>query len=89
MVMLTKQSKKEVTQFNEKVIEIERKKVIANAEKKEKSKEWTKMLLRVKNEFLNQIDMLIEDEIGMNRTIWILEAIQEKIKRENKRKLND
>lgn len=87
MVMLPKQSKKESKQIED-VSEIQRRKVIANAEKKVKNNEWTKFLLRIKPEFLEQIDLLIDGEIGMNKTVWILEAIQEKIKREFKRKEN-
>jgi predicted HicB family RNase H-like nuclease len=48
--------------------------------KKEKS--WSAVALRVPTEMLEVIATLREDRPGMNRNAWILEALQEKIKRE-------
>lgn len=73
-------------------IEKEREKFISNAERKEpkeKKYQWVKMLLRVRDDFVKHIDEQIKDKIGATRTSWILEAIQEKMRRENKRKEND
>ncbi len=45
--------------------------------------EWTKVLLRIRSNILDEIDQLVLDRMGMTRTGWILEAIQEKLKKEN------
>jgi hypothetical protein len=49
-------------------------------------KEWQIFGLRIKANMLNQIDKVLEDRVGISKTGWILEAIQEKLKRtENER----
>jgi hypothetical protein len=46
----------------------------------QKSKEeWTKILIRIRSNILEEIDQLVLDRMGMTRTGWILEAIQEKL----------
>lgn len=45
--------------------------------------DWTRLLLRIRTNVLETIDGLVQDRMGMTRTGWILEAIQEKLKREN------
>lgn len=43
-------------------------------------KKWTHINLRVPTNMLEDIDTLLEDRVGITRTGWILEAIQEKLK---------
>lgn len=50
----------------------------ANKEKKEK----VKFTIRILKSFLLRIDELLEERVGISKTTWILEAIQEKFKRE-------
>ena len=45
--------------------------------------QWTNLCLRITSSMVNQIDYLLEERIGMSRTAWILEAIQEKFKKDN------
>jgi hypothetical protein len=40
------------------------------------------LCLRMPLEMLNQIDSSVKKRIGLPRTVWILEAIQEKLKKE-------
>jgi len=49
-------------------------------------KEWKNILLRIKSEAINEIDEFVKDRMGMTRTGWILEAVQEKIKIERAKK---
>lgn len=44
-------------------------------------KAWTNFTLRIRKDFLNKIDCILEDRVGISKTGWILEAIQEKLKR--------
>ncbi len=44
--------------------------------------EWIKINLRIRKEAINQIDKLIAKRMGVNRTSWILRAIEEKLERE-------
>lgn len=44
--------------------------------------QWTNLCLRITSNMVNHIDLLLEDRIGISRTAWILEAIQEKLKRD-------
>lgn len=85
MVLLRKVSKKEP---DEKEIEEYLEKgglVAADIVKKEK---WMRMLLRIRSDAIIDIDKLISNRMGITRTSWILEAIQEKIKRESKKRDN-
>jgi hypothetical protein len=50
--------------------------------KKEESDEWTKISLRIKVEAISKIDERISKKMGMNRTGWILQAIEEQFKKE-------
>lgn len=86
MAFLKKVSTEQKKEPNEKEIEKYLEKgglVPSDIEKKEK---WTRMLLRIRTDALIDIDKLISNRMGITRTSWILEAIQEKIKREEKRK---
>lgn len=56
--------------------------VIADVANKESDEEkWLKILLRIRSDLVDEIDTLIKNRVGLTRTGWILEAIQEKIKR--------
>jgi hypothetical protein len=45
--------------------------------------EWKKIILRVKTEAIMQIDALVENKMGMTRTAWILQAIEDKLKQKD------
>jgi len=47
------------------------------------NKERSNFTLRMRKDILEHIGQAIEDRIGISRTAWILEAIQEKLKRTN------
>ena len=57
--------------------------VVADKVKKPKSNAWTKFCLRIKEDALERIDNAVSEKMGGNRTSWILEAIDEKLKRES------
>lgn len=86
MVLMKKIEKQKIEESKD--IEKERKKFINNAEKNKKDKKWTRMLLRIRSDFLEHIDESIKDKLNSTRTSWILETIQERIKKESKRKEN-
>lgn len=44
-------------------------------------KEWVNFCLRIQKEMLEDIDKILENRVGISKTGWILEAIQEKLKR--------
>jgi len=48
------------------------------------SKKWTYMNLRITVEMMGDVDEAVEERVGITRTGWILEAIHEKLKREQK-----
>jgi hypothetical protein len=43
------------------------------------NREWINFSLRIRKDLLKGIDSAIEKRIGMTKTSWILEAIQEKL----------
>lgn len=45
-------------------------------------KEWVNFNLRVRKDMFEKMDSLLERRIGISKTAWILEAIQEKIRRD-------
>jgi hypothetical protein len=47
---------------------------------KEKPKKWVNFTLRIRSDLLEKIDKELESRVGMSKTSWILEAIQEKLK---------
>jgi hypothetical protein len=49
-------------------------------DKKEKMA-WKMLNLRIPESMLEEVDKLVEERIGMSRVAWILESIQEKLKR--------
>lgn len=54
--------------------------LVAEDVKKEKE-EWSKVLMRIRSDVLRKIDKLVEKRMGLTRTAWLLEAIQEKLVR--------
>lgn len=46
-----------------------------------KKEEWTKLILRIRFDVLEEIDELVLKRMGLTRTAWILEAIQEKLRK--------
>lgn len=49
---------------------------------KKKTMIWAKILLRLPEKLIFDIDKIRFNRLGMTRTAWILEAIQEKFKKE-------
>jgi predicted HicB family RNase H-like nuclease len=49
---------------------------------KNAEEEWTTVSLRITKELIETIDKELKERIGISRNAWILEAIQQKIKRE-------
>ncbi len=45
------------------------------------SHEWTAISLRITKQIISDIDKMVDERVGLSRTAWILEAIQEKLKR--------
>ena len=49
--------------------------------KKEENKfEWTNFTLRIRKDLSQEIDNVLKNRIGISKTAWILEAIQQKLK---------
>jgi len=47
----------------------------------------TKTTIRVPNQLMERVDVLIrEDEIQLSRNVWFLQAIKEKVEREEKKR---
>jgi hypothetical protein len=79
--MLSKKLEKPI----DKDLESRRKSFIENASycSTEKKDTWKMINIRITSQMIDEIDEIIQTErIGMNRTSWILEAIQEKLKRD-------
>ncbi len=76
--------KKEIILPSDKVLEKERKKFIDGAvSNKNKEMGAYFMNLKMPMEFKIKIDNILKTKrIGMNRTAWILEAIQEKLRKD-------
>lgn len=49
-------------------------------ESKIKKNEWTFLSLRLPSSMLQEIDEALSSTVGISRTGWILQAIQEKLK---------
>ncbi len=45
--------------------------------------EWTNFCLRMKSEMSREIDEALKDMVGINKTGFILQAIQEKLRKKN------
>lgn len=48
---------------------------------KETEKKWSHVNLRMPTQLLSNVDEALEDRIGISRNGWLLEAIDEKLKR--------
>lgn len=53
-----------------------------SADKAEEKKDWKVFGLRLRKDLEDEIEGCLESRIGISKTGWILEAIQEKLKRE-------
>ena len=49
----------------------------------EVEKKWVNFTLRIRADMLKDIDDALEETVGISKTGWILQAIQEKLKRKN------
>lgn len=49
-------------------------------EVKEVKEEWERIMLRIKKEKITMIDEIVKNTMGLTRTGWILQAIEEKLK---------
>ena len=52
------------------------------ADKAKDKTEWVVSSLRIKKSMLEEIDKALQETVGISRTGWILQAIQEKLKRQ-------
>lgn len=43
-------------------------------------KQWYNFCLRMSSEMSKEIDLALEDTVGISKTGWILQAIQEKLR---------
>lgn len=60
----------------------ERRKFISEGGKSaDTSKEWTNVLFRIPRSMLAEIDSVVESRVGMSRTAWILQVLQEKLEK--------
>ncbi len=53
------------------------------SDKKIDKENWVIFSLRIRTDLLEKIDNRLHNRLGMKKTSWILEAIQEKLKRED------
>lgn len=49
--------------------------------KADKEKHWVNFTLRIREDLLVEIERQLEETIGISKTGWILQAIQEKLKK--------
>lgn len=47
-------------------------------------KEWTNFTLRIKSSMSKQIDEALKEMVGISKTGWILQAIQEKLRNDER-----
>lgn len=45
--------------------------------------EWVNFTLRIKKEMLKEVDEAVNSTVGISKTGWILQAIQEKLKKKD------
>jgi hypothetical protein len=50
--------------------------------KSEEMKKWSFINLRIESKMIKNVDRCVSNRVGITRTGWILEAIDEKIRRE-------
>jgi len=58
---------------------IEKGGAVASEKINSKEHEWTNFTVRIRKDLSKKIDEVIENRIGISKTAWILEAIQEKL----------
>jgi predicted HicB family RNase H-like nuclease len=56
---------------------------VASDKEPEEKKEWSHFTLRIRKDLSADIDKVLEHRVGISKTGWILEAIQEKLRKEN------
>jgi hypothetical protein len=56
---------------------------LVNEDQKKQTIKWCSLHLRLPEVFLEKIDEVLKNRFSISRTAWILEAIQEKLKKEN------
>ncbi len=49
-------------------------------------KSWSIFSLRIREDLSKKVDLALESRIGLSKTAWIVEAIQDKLKREEEAK---
>lgn len=54
-----------------------------SADKSVDKKEWRNILIRLRSDMIQELDNVLNKRIGLSRNAWILEAIQEKLRKEN------
>ena len=47
------------------------------------AKGWTNFTLRIRQDMLQDIDQALEETVGISKTGWILQAIQDKLRKSN------
>lgn len=52
------------------------------SDKLESKNEWSNYTLRIRKDLSAQIDEALEQRVGLSKAAWILEAIQEKLRKE-------
>ena len=80
---------KEMKQLNEELKNCKNLKFVSvddldGIDKQQKTKstaQWTCINLRIKSEAVDAIDNIVSDNMGITRTGWILQAIQEKLRK--------
>lgn len=53
-----------------------------SADKIDDKKEWSHFTLRIRKDLSAEIEKVLEKRVGISKTGWILEAIQEKLKKD-------
>ena len=54
-------------------------------EVEQEESKWTHINFRVPTQMLKKVDEALKDRVGISRNGWLLEAIDEKLKRQNER----
>lgn len=57
--------------------------------KEEKLKKWMMLSVRIPVDLVEEIDALVEENIGITRTGWILQAIQKEVKHVRQKEKNN
>ena len=82
-------SEKEMKQINEelkscknlKFVSVENLGLDIQKTKPKETAEWTYLSLRIKSQAVEAIDQIVSNTMGITRTGWILQAIQEKLQK--------